>query len=45
MSRLFWFTEGQIERIATFFPKSRGVDRADDRKFLSEFIYIIKHGL
>ena len=45
MSRLFWFTEGQIERIAPFFPKSRGVDRADDRKVLNGIIYIIKHGL
>ena len=35
MSRLFWFTEGQIERIAPFFLKSLGVDRADDRKVLS----------
>ena len=38
MSRLFWFTEGQIERIVPFFLKSRGVDRADDRKVLSGII-------
>ena len=45
MSRLFWSTKERVEQIALFFPKSRGVDRADDRKVLSEFIYIIKHGL
>lgn len=45
MSRLFWLTEEQVERIRPFFPKSRGVDRADDRKVLSGIIYIIKNGL
>jgi len=45
MSRLFWLTEEQVERIAPFFPKSRGVDRADDRRVLSEIIYVIKNGL
>ena len=45
MSRLFWLTEEQVERIAPFFPKSRGVDRADDRKVLSGIIYVIKNGL
>ena len=38
MSRLFWSTEEQVERIAPFFLKSRGVDRADDRKVLSGII-------
>ena len=45
MSRLFWFIEEQVELIAPFFPKSRGVNRADNRKVLSGIIYIIKHGL
>lgn len=45
MSRLFWLTEEQVERIAPFFPKSRGVDRADDRRVLSGIIYVIKNGL
>ena len=45
MSRLFWLTEEQVERIAPFFPKERGVERADDRKVLSGIIYVIKNGL
>ena len=45
MSRLFWLTEEQVERIAPFFPKERGVGRSDDRKVLSGIIYVIKHGL
>ena len=45
MSRLFWLTEEQVERIRPFFPKVRGVDRADDRKVLSGIIYVIKNGL
>ena len=38
MSRLFWFTEDQIERIRPFFPKERGIGRADDCKVLSGII-------
>lgn len=45
MSRLFWLTEEQVEQITPFFPKSLGVDRADDRKVLSGIIYVIKNGL
>jgi transposase len=45
MSRLFWLTEEQFERIAPFFPKERGVSRANDRRVLSGIIYVIKHGL
>ena len=45
MSRLFWLTEEQVERIAPLFPKERGVGRADDRKVLSGTIYVIKNGL
>ena len=45
MSHLFWLTEEQVKRIARFFPKERGVERADDRKVLSGIIYVIKNGL
>ena len=45
MSHLFWLTQEQVEQIAPFFPKPRGVDRADDRKVLSGIIYVIKNGL
>jgi transposase len=45
MSRLFWLTYEQIERIRPFFPTERGVSRADDRKVLSGIVYVIKNGL
>ena len=45
MSRLFWLTEEQIDRIKIFFPNERGVIRADDRKVLSGIIYVIRNGL
>ena len=45
MSHLFWLTEEQVERISPFFPRSRGVDRADDCKVLSAIIYVIKNGM
>lgn len=32
MSDQFWLTEAQLTRIARYFPKSRGVPRADDRR-------------
>ena len=32
MSHLFWLLEDQVDRIKSFFPKERGVGRADDRK-------------
>jgi len=37
--------ERQIARISPFFPLSRGVKRVDDRRVISEIIYVIRHGL
>ena len=45
MDGLFRLSEEQLERIKTFFPKSRGVSRVDDRKVLSGIIYVQRHGL
>ena len=45
MSRHFWLTEAQMERLRPFFPKSRGRPRVDDRRVLSGIIYIQKNGL
>lgn len=45
MSRLFWFTEKQIDCIKPCFPKVRGVGRADDCKVLSGIVYVIRNGL
>lgn len=35
MSDLLWLTDGQMERLRPFFPKSRGKPRVDDRPVLS----------
>lgn len=43
--RHFWLTDEQIERLRPFFPKSRGRPRVDDRRVLSEIIYVKKNGL
>jgi transposase len=45
MSRLFWFTEEQIDHIKPGFPKVRGVGLADDCKVLSGIVYVIRNGL
>jgi len=34
MSHLLWLTQEQVELLRPFFPKERGVERADDRKVL-----------
>ena len=45
MDRLFWLSEGQLERIKLFFPKSRGVRRVDESKVLSGSIHVLRYGL
>ena len=45
MSRHYWLTDSQMERLRPFFPKSRGKPRVDDRRVLSGIIYIKKNGL
>ena len=45
MSDLFWLTDAQMARMAPFFPKSHGKSRVDDRRVLSEIIFIIRNGL
>jgi transposase len=45
MSELFWLTDGQMERLRPFFPKSRGKPRVDDRRVLSGIIFIQRNGL
>lgn len=44
-SNLFWLTEGQMERLRPFFPKSHGRPRVDDRRVLSGIIFINRNGL
>ena len=40
MSKLFWLTEEQLERIRPHFPKERGRPRVDDRRVLSGIIHV-----
>jgi len=40
MSELYWLMEAQVERLKPFFPNSRGKPRVDDRKVLSDIIFI-----
>jgi len=45
MSRLFWLSDAQIERLRPFFPKSHGRPRVDDRRVLSGIIFVNRNGL
>lgn len=42
---LLYLSESQLERIKPFFPRSHGAPRVDDRRVVSNIIYLIKHGL
>jgi len=45
MSKLFYLSEAQLNRIRPYFPLSHGVARVDDARVISGIIYVIKHGL
>lgn len=38
-------TEAQMQRIASYFPRSRGRPRVDDRRVLSGIVLVIRNGL
>ncbi len=42
---LFWLTDAQMERLAVFFPKSRGHAQVDDRRVLSGIVFVNRNGL
>ena len=44
MSDLFWLTDGQIERLWPFFPKSDGEPRVDDRRVLNGVVVGNRNG-
>lgn len=44
MSDLFYLTDEQMEMIAPYLPKSRGIARVDDKRVISGIIYILKNG-
>ena len=45
MSRLFYLTKEQFNRIKSHFPRSHGVERVDDLRVISGIIFVIKNGL
>ncbi len=45
MSKLYWLTDEQMERLRAFFPKSHGRPRVDDRRVLSGIIFVNRNGL
>lgn len=45
MSEPYWLTDEQMERLRTFFPKSRGKPRVDDPRVPSGIIFIQRNGL
>ena len=45
MPDLFRLSDAQMVRLKPFFPKSHGKPRADNRRVLSEIIFINRNGL
>lgn len=45
ISDLLLLSEGQMARIAPYFPLAHSVPRVDDRRVVSGIVYVIKHGL
>jgi len=45
MTDIFLLTDGQMGRIAPYFPLSHGVPRVDDRRVISGIVYVIRYGL
>ena len=45
MSDLFWLSDAQMTRLKPYFPKSHGKPRVDDKRVLSDIIFINRNGL
>lgn len=45
MSDHYWLSQAQLERIKSYFPRSHGVPRVDDRRVVSGIIHAIRNGL
>lgn len=45
MSDLYCLTNEQMERLSPYFPKSHGKPWVDDRRVLSEIIFVNRNGL
>jgi len=44
MDDLIWLSDAQMERLAPFFPKSRGRAWVDDRRILSGIAFVNRNG-
>ena len=45
MSDLYWLSDDQLNGMRPFFPLSHGVPRVEDRRVLSDIIFIDRNGL
>ena len=45
MSDLIWLSEAQMLRIEPYCPLSHGVPKVDDRRMVSDIIFVIRNGL
>lgn len=45
VSDLYWLTDEQMARLESYFPKSHGKPRVDDRRVLSGIIFVSRNGL
>jgi putative transposase len=45
MSEVFYLSDEQFNRIKGHFPRSHGVERADDVRVVSGIIFVIRNGL
>ena len=45
MSDRIWLSEAQMRRIEPHFPLSHGMPRVDDRRIISDIIFVIRNGL
>ncbi len=45
LSDHYWLSEAQLNRIKSYFPRSHGVPRVDDRRVLSGIIHVLRRGL
>jgi transposase len=45
MIRRFLLSKRQMARISPYFPLSHGVRRVDDRRVVSDIVYVIRNGL
>lgn len=45
MSDLSWLSDAQMARLKPYFPKSHGKPKVDDRRVLSEIVFVYRNKL